>query len=119
MRDVVEYGETATHESGLAVVDAHSQFAEAATALAAAGAQVIVHVTDEGVPTGHPVAPVVKVTGNGATHEALETDMDVDATATSASELLEYVVRVPCGGQSCAERHGLSDFAITRVGPST
>jgi len=118
IRDVLAYGETATHDRGLAVVDAPSQFTEAATGLVAAGAQVVVHVTDEGVPTGHPLAPVVKVSGNAATCEALADDIDVDATAATAADLQERVGNVLRGGQSRAETHGVTDFAITRVGPS-
>jgi altronate dehydratase large subunit len=118
IRDVLAYGEPATHDRGLAVIDAPSQFTEAATGLVAAGAQVVVHVTDEGVPTGHPLAPVVKVSGNEATCEALPDDIDVDATAAAAADLRERVGDVLRGGQSRAEVHGVTDFAITRVGPS-
>ncbi|MFC7174513.1 UxaA family hydrolase [Haloplanus litoreus] len=118
IRDVLAYGEPATHDRGLAVVDAPSQFTEAATGLVAAGAQVVVHVTDEGVPTGHPLAPVVKVSGNEATCEALADDIDVDATTATAVDLRERVGDVLRGGQSRTEAHGVTDFAITRVGPS-
>ncbi|MFW6385396.1 MAG: UxaA family hydrolase [Halodesulfurarchaeum sp.] len=117
--DVLEYGERARHDSGLAVVDAPSQFGEAATGLAAAGAQVVVHVTDEGIPTGHPVAPVIKVTGNEETYEALATDIDLNANAASAGDLQDYVESVLDGQSTLAEEHGLEDFAITRIGPST
>jgi altronate dehydratase large subunit len=116
---VLAYGEPATHDCGLAVVDAPSQFTEAATGLVAAGTQVVVNVTDEGVPTGHPLAPVVKVSGNEATCAALPDDIDVDATAAAAADLRERVGDVLRGGQSRAEAHGVRDFAITRVGPST
>ncbi|WP_226023767.1 UxaA family hydrolase [Halomicrobium salinisoli] len=118
IREVCDYGAPASLDRGLAVVDAPSEFAEAATGLVAAGAQVIVHVTDEGVPTGHPVAPVVKVTGNEATYAALPDDVDVDATTAAVADLRERVAAVLDGDPSCAERHGVDDFAITRVGPS-
>ncbi|MDR9429415.1 MAG: UxaA family hydrolase [Natronomonas sp.] len=118
IRDVVEYGASATHDSGIAVVDAPSQFAEAATGLAAAGAHVIVHATAEGIPAGHPVVPVLKVTGDQTTYTALEGDIDVDATAASTSAFADAVTEVLGGEPSRAERHGLTEFAITRVGPS-
>ena len=116
--DVLAYGEPATHDSGVAIVDAPSQFAEAATALAAAGAQVIVHATSDGIPSGHPIVPVVKVTGDAKTYDALEGDIDVDATTASPDQLVETVRSVLDGAPSCAERHGLTEFAITRIGPS-
>lgn len=118
LRDALSYGRPATHERGLAVVDAPSQFTEAATGLVAAGAQVIIHLTDEGVPTGHPLAPVIKVSGNASTCEALSEDIDINAKRASTDELHALVGSIADGGKTCAERHGLTDFAITRVGPS-
>jgi altronate dehydratase large subunit len=118
IQEILDYGEVASHNQGLAVVDAPSQFVEAATALVAAGAQVIIHITDEGIPTGHPVTPVVKVSGNVTTCEALSDDIDVDATAVSASDFEAKFADVIAGEQSRAEEHGVTDFGITRVGPS-
>ncbi|MFC6730753.1 altronate dehydratase, partial [Natronoarchaeum mannanilyticum] len=91
---------------------------EAATALAAAGASVVVHVTADGVPTGHPVVPVLKVTGDGATAEALADDIDLDARAADADAVLDELVRVAGGERTASEDHGLTSFAISRVGPS-
>ncbi|MFB6106360.1 MAG: UxaA family hydrolase [Halobacteriaceae archaeon] len=118
VRDVVPYGAVASHDRGLALVDAPSRFEEAATGLVAAGAQVVVHVTADGIPSGHPVAPVVKVSGDESTVAALPDDIDVDATAADAATLRETVRRVADGDPSAADRHGLTEFAITRVGPS-
>ncbi|WP_458186986.1 UxaA family hydrolase [Haladaptatus sp. NG-WS-4] len=118
IRDVVPYGEVATHNRGLAVVDAPSRFEEAATGLAAAGAQVVLHVTGEGVPTGHPVVPVVKLSADEGTLAALPDDIDVDATTATAADLTERVLAVANGERTCTERHGITEFAITRVGPS-
>jgi altronate dehydratase large subunit len=115
--DVVRYGERATNESGVAVVDSRGGFEESATALAAAGAQVVVHATADGVPTGHPVVPVVKVTGNSETAAAMPADIDVDATDPDES-LLDVTRDVLDGGTSATEDHGLTSFAITRAGPS-
>lgn len=118
IQDVIEYGESATHDSGVAIVDAPSQFAEAATGLAAGGAHIIIHATAEGIPSGHPIVPVLKVTGEKTTYDALENDIDVDATETTASAFTDTVVDVLNGQRTCAEQHGLTEFAITRVGPS-
>ncbi|WP_254278780.1 UxaA family hydrolase [Haloarcula marina] len=116
--EFVTYGERLTIDSGLAVVDSPSRFEEAATALAAAGASVIVHVTAEGIPTGHPVVPVLKVTGDEGTAELLADDIDVDARSASAETVLDELHRVADGGETATERHGLTKFAINRVGPS-
>lgn len=118
VEEVVRYGDPATLERGVALVDAPARFEEAATGLAAAGASLVVHVTGEGVPSGHPVVPVVKVSGDAETVAALPEDIDVDATGTTTEELVRRVLAVADGEPACAERHGLTEFAITRVGPS-
>lgn len=115
---VVEYGERATYESGLALLDAPARVEEATTGLAAAGAQLVVHVTSDGVPTGHPLVPVLKVTGNSNTYDVLSDDIDIDATSASFDDVVDRILDVAGDGRCCAERHGLTEFAITRIGPS-
>lgn len=118
IRDVLRYAEPATHDRGVALMDAPTSFTEAATGLVAAGAQVLVHVTADGVPTGHPVAPVLKVTGDDETYDALARDIDVHAGRTSPAELLEKLDAVVRGAPTRAETHGVTSFGITRAGPS-
>lgn len=79
---------------------------------------MIVHVTAEGVPTGHPVAPVLKVSGDPTTVDALGDDIDVEAATADAPALTDRVRAVAGGEPTRAERHGLDTFALTRVGPS-
>jgi altronate dehydratase large subunit len=116
--DVLAYGERASHGEGLAIVDAPSRFGEATTGLAAAGANLVVHVTGDGILAGHPVVPVLKVTGDPGTAAALPNDVDVDATTATPDDLLERVLDVADGAETCAESHGLTEFSITRIGPS-
>ncbi|WP_435181366.1 UxaA family hydrolase [Halorussus sp. AFM4] len=118
VREIVSYGEVATHDRGLAVVDAPSRFDEAATGLAAAGVQLILHVTGEGIPTGHPLVPVLKVSGDSETLSALPDDIDIDARSVTSPELTESVLAVANGKRTSPEHHGITEFAITRVGPS-
>jgi altronate dehydratase large subunit len=115
---VLPYGAPAPHESGVALVNAPTEFAAASTALAAAGADIVLHATGDGIPTGHPVVPVCKVTGDAETHAALSGDIDVDARTASVDDLSALVGRVVGGERTRAERHGLSTFAISRAGPS-
>jgi len=118
IKDMLRYGEVATYESGLALVHSPSHFAEAATALTASGAQLLIHVTGEGVTTGHPIAPVLKVTGNESTYQALKTDIDINAAETTPDEFQEFVMKILNGKRTGAEKHEIDDFAITRIGPS-
>ncbi|MFC7028554.1 hydrolase [Halomicroarcula sp. GCM10025710] len=114
----MQNGERATAPRGLTVVDAPSRFEEATTALAAAGASLVVHVTADGIPTGHPVVPVLKVTGDAETASALATDIDIDARTADADDVLERLAAVADGELTATERHGLTKFAISRIGPS-
>ncbi|MFA9516395.1 UxaA family hydrolase [Halopenitus sp. H-Gu1] len=116
--EVLEYGDQIGIDEGLAVVDAPSRFAEATTALAAAGANVVIHLTGDGVVAGHPILPVLKVTGDPETGEALSEDIDVLATETDADTFLDRILKVANGAECRAESHGITQFAITRVGPS-
>ncbi len=116
--EILEYGGTPKAETRVGFVDTASRFEEAATALAAAGAQLIVHVTNDGIPTGHPIVPVVKVSGSRETLEVLGDDIDVDAREETVSDLVATINRITAGERSCAERHGVTSFAIERVGPS-
>lgn len=116
--EAIQYGESPSGNSGVTVLNAPSQYEEAATGLAAAGAQVILHATADGIPTGHPMAPVIKISGDPETVAALPDDIDLDASQTTTGEAVAAVESV-AGGEACAaERHGLTEFAITRVGPS-
>lgn len=116
--EFVPYGDRMTVDEGLALIDSPSRFEEAATALAAAGASIVVHVTADGIPTGHPVVPVLKVTADETTAAALAADIDLDARTAESEEVLDELVRVADGGQTATEEHGLTKFAINRVGPS-
>lgn len=116
--EFVSYGGRASADAGMTLVDSPARFEEAATALAAAGASVVVHVTADGVPTGHPIVPVLKLTGDRTTADALADDMDIDAREVDADALLSEVARVAGGGRTASEEHGLTSFAISRIGPS-
>lgn len=118
IKEVVPYGGQPSVNEGLVFVDAPSRFEEAATALAAVGASIVIHITSEGIPTGHPVVPVLKVTGDESTAEALANDVDIDARSTTPGGVLDELRRVADGEPTAAERHGLTKFAINRVGPS-
>jgi altronate hydrolase len=80
--------------------------------LMSSGAQIVLFVTGRGSVIGSPIAPLLKVTGNSATFEALRDDMDFDAgrvltgaltLAEAGEELLDLVVRTAGGSPSKPE----------------
>lgn len=116
VREVVAYGGRSSIKLGFGGYP--SRFEEVATALAAAGASIIVHVTVEGIPTGHPVVPVLKVTGDPATAAGLPDDIYLSAEVATPATLLDRLRDVATGEQTATERHGLVESAINRTGPS-
>ena len=77
-----------------------------------------------GSPVGHPIAPVVKVTGNKITFANMEDNIDLDASPLIygtktldelGGELLQMVVETACGKQTKAEALGFVETAIARI----
>ena len=48
----------------------------------AGGCQIVVFSTGRGTPTGNPIAPVVKITGNRETAKTMSDNLDWDASPT-------------------------------------
>ena len=64
--DVVPYAGRIT-QPGLTVMDTPGLDVESVTGMVGGGAQVVVFTTGLGTPTGNPIAPVIKMTGNART----------------------------------------------------
>jgi len=89
--------------------------------LIAAGAQIVLFVTGRGSVIGSPVAPLIKITGNGGTFRRLAEDMDFDASpvltggatlAGKADELFQLVSSVAAGEATKPERLGHREYFI-------
>lgn len=121
---VLEYAETPPG-TGLYVMDTPGQDIESITGMVAGGAQIVVFTTGRGTPTGCPVAPVIKITGNSGTFGRMSDSMDVDAgkvidggvsMADMGRHIFDELVAV-CGGKHTrSEINGHREFAIYRVG---
>ena len=93
-------------------------------AMVAGGAQVVVFSSGRGSPVGHPIAPVVKITGNKLTFANMEDNIDFCAAPLIYGEktveqlgtdLLNMVVETACGKQTKAEALGFVETAIARI----
>ena len=91
------------------------------------GAQIVVFTTGLGTPTGNPIAPVVKITGNARTAQGMADNIDVDVSGVmsetesldaAADRLLTEVLAVCSGRPTAAERLGHREFAIHRRNPT-
>ncbi|MFC1951568.1 UxaA family hydrolase [Chloroflexota bacterium] len=125
IKQVYDYGER-PEGKGLFIVDGPGQDTKAMTALAAAGAQVILFSTGRGSPIGFPFVPVVKVTANAATYQRMNENMDVfiniadlDSVETQGQLLYNEVMEIASGRLTKAEILGLTNFGgIHTFGPT-
>ena len=126
IQDVYEYGER-IQGKGLFIVDTPGREPEFLTALAAAGAQIILFSTGLGVPQGFPFVPVIKITGNPVTFKRLPDHIDILVELTrgkgtglqaTGQRLYQEVLEVASGKQTKAEILGYGIFSgLYTIGP--
>ena len=119
--DVLRYGER-IRKKGLSLLEAPGNDAVSSTALAAAGATMILFTTGRGTPLGFPV-PTVKIASNSALAERKKNWIDFDAGKVldqgmdaSSAELLALITKVASGDATAAERNGEREIAIWKRG---
>jgi altronate dehydratase large subunit len=126
LADVVGYSAPITRK-GLTVMDTPGLDVESVTGMVGGGAQVVVFTTGLGTPTGNPIAPVIKITGNARTAEAMADNIDLDVSGVlddretleaAAGRLFDEVLAVCSGRDAAAERLGHREFAIHRPNPT-
>lgn len=122
VRGVLAYGET-LKEKGLNLLSAPGNDLVASTALAAAGAHIVLFTTGRGTPFASPV-PTVKISTNNTLYKKKQNWIDFNCgTLVEAGTLEElrdrffdYVISVASGAQVKSEQAGLHDMAIFKQG---
>jgi len=108
---------------GLTVMDTPGLDVESVTGMVGGGAQAVIFTTGLGTPTGNPIAPVIKITGNARTAATMgdNTDLDVSGIVSetesldaAADRLMAELITVCSGKETAAERLGHREFAIHR-----
>ena len=126
LEDVVAYAAPITAR-GLTVMDTPGLDVESVTGMVGGGAQIVLFTTGLGTPTGNPIAPVMKITGNARTAETMADNIDVDVSGVmseresleaAADRLFEEMVTTCSGKPTAAERLGHREFAIHRRNPT-
>ena len=121
---VYDYAKQVQVHQGLVIMDTPGNDPSSVAAMVAGGCQVVVFSSGRGTPTGNPIAPVVKLTGNKLTYANMIDNIDFDASPliygqkdlpTLGQELLELVTETASGRQTKAEALGYTEMAIARV----
>ena len=122
VRGILAYGQQVKTQ-GLNLLSAPGNDPVAATALAAAGAQMVLFTTGRGTPFACPV-PTVKISSNSMLAQRKKNWIDFDAgelahdadAETESRRLFEYVLQVASGRKVRSEEAGLWDMAIFKQG---
>lgn len=122
----LEYAEEVPMDKkGLYFMDTPGQDIDSITGMVAGGAQIIVFSTGRGTPTGSPIAPVIKITGNTGTYNKMTDNIDINAgkiitdgvkLPEMGKELFDMIVDVCNGEYTKAESLGHREFGIFRTG---
>ncbi|HYI38744.1 MAG TPA: altronate dehydratase family protein [Allosphingosinicella sp.] len=119
--DVLRYGER-VRRRGLTLLEAPGNDAVSSTALAAAGATLILFTTGRGTPLGFPV-PTVKIASNSALARRKSGWIDFDAGQvleqgmdTAADALAARIAAIASGEETAAERNCEREIAIWKRG---
>lgn len=122
VRGVLSYGEP-VEERGLNLLSAPGNDLVASTALAAAGAHIVLFTTGRGTPFASPV-PTIKISSNSELFHKKKGWIDFDCGVMTEGEplsavgeqLFDYVVSVASGEKVKSERSGFRDMAIFKQG---
>lgn len=122
LTDVIAYGQGAS-KPGLTLLEAPGNDAVSSTALAAAGAQMILFTTGRGTPLGFPV-PTLKIASSSGLAARKPHWIDFDAGTILAGETLEaaadrlfdLLLATASGEPTCNERNDECEIAIWKRG---
>jgi (2R)-sulfolactate sulfo-lyase subunit beta len=121
---VLEPAEAPLNGRGLYFMDSSSAAAEHITLMCAGGAVLHMFPTGQGNIVGHPVEPVIKLTGNPHTAQTMMEHIDLDVSGLltreltlerAGEQLLDLLVRTANGRLTCAESLGHREFVLTRL----
>ena len=124
LEEVIRYAFLPTGK-GLVLMDTPGHDIDQLTGMMAGGAQVAVFTTGRGTPTGSPIAPVIKITGNAETYRKMKDNIDLDVSQIikgketvkeAGKRIFEEVITVASGKLTKAEKLGQRDFCIFKIG---
>lgn len=120
---VYDYSNQLKTGEGLVIMDTPGNDPSSVAGMIAGGCQIVVFTTGRGTPTGNPIAPVFKITGNRETYQTMQDNLDFDASRLIyeditqdelAEELLDQVIDSCNGKLTKSEVLGYHELAIQR-----
>lgn len=124
INEVYDYAKQLKSKEGLVIMDTPGNDPSSVAGMVAGGCQLVVFSTGRGTPTGSPIVPVIKITGNRVTYGNMSDNLDLDASPyiygektmeELGDELMQEIGRVANGKFTKAEALGYTEMAIARV----
>lgn len=124
VNEVYDYAKQVDKNMGLVIMDTPGNDPSSVAGMAAGGCQICLFSTGRGTPTGNPIVPVIKITGNKVTYANMADNIDVDASPyiygkknleELGDELFTQIKQVADGRLTKAEVLGYTEMAIARV----
>ena len=121
---VYDYAKQIEKGGGLVIMDTPGNDPSSVAGMAAGGCQIVVFSTGRGTPTGNPIVPVIKITGNRITYANMNDNIDIDASPViygpqtldeMGDVLMDELIAVANGKQTKAEALGYTEMAIARL----
>ena len=112
---------------GFYFMDSPGNDIECVSGMAAAGIQLVCFTTGRGTPTGNPIVPVIKISGNEEMARRMSDNIDVDVSTVltgkenldlAGKRLFNEIINVSSGHLTKAEILGHQEFSISRIGIS-
>lgn len=124
INEVIGYGKKASQQAGLTLLQSPGNDAVSSTALAAAGANIILFTTGRGTPLGFPV-PTIKISSNTSLAQRKPHWIDFNAgcilsdnvdVEECADHLFSYIIDVASGIKTNNEINNNREIAIWKNG---
>ncbi|MFI8492647.1 UxaA family hydrolase [Peribacillus butanolivorans] len=123
LNDVLSFAEEIPG-NGYYFMDSPGNDIECVSGMAAAGVHMVCFTTGRGTPTGNPIIPVIKITGNEHTAIKMVDNIDIDTspvmkgketTEEAGNRIFETVLKTAQGELTKAEILGHQEFSISRI----